>query len=118
MKTPQLFLKFNERENRLNEFPFSDVGGLSDYLKLSKIIEMILVLVHGQGCVERGFNVNKDMLQRNLKGLPLNQRMIYYHLVSNNLSTQSITITKELRDSVQEACSRQRPCRKKRERSF
>ena len=63
MKNLQLFLKFNERENRLDEFPFSNVGGLSDYLKLSKIIEMILVLVHGQGCVERGLNVNKDMLQ-------------------------------------------------------
>ena len=34
--------------------------------------------------------------------------MIYYHLVSNNLSPQSITITKELRDSAHEACSRQR----------
>ena len=34
--------------------------------------------------------------------------MIYYHLVSNNLSPQSITITKELRDSVCEACSRQK----------
>ena len=28
---------------------------------------MILALFHGQGCVERGFNVNKDMLQPYLK---------------------------------------------------
>ena len=34
--------------------------------------------------------------------------MIYEHLVSNDLSPQSITITKELRDSVRKACSRQR----------
>ena len=63
-----------------------DVGGLSDYLKLSKIIEMILVLVHGQGRVEKGFNVNKDMLQPNLEGMSLSHSMIYYYLVSNNLS--------------------------------
>ena len=75
-------------------------GGLSDYLKLNKVIEMILVLVHEQGCVERGFNVNKDALQPNLEGMSLSQKMIYYHLVSNNLSPQSITITKELRDSA------------------
>ena len=60
---------------------------------------MILVLSHGQGCAERGFNVNKGMLQPHLEGMPLSQKMIYYHLVSNDLSSQSITITKELRDS-------------------
>ena len=65
MKNHQLFLKFNKRENRLDEFFFFDVGAMSDYLKLSKVIKMILVLFHGQGCVERGFSVNKDMLQPN-----------------------------------------------------
>ena len=47
---------------------------------------MILVLVHGQGRVEKGFNVNKDMLQPNLEGMSLSQSMIYHYLVSNNLS--------------------------------
>ena len=47
MKNHQLFLKFNKRENRLDEFFFSDVVGLSDYPKLSKVIKMILVLFHG-----------------------------------------------------------------------
>ena len=70
---------------------------------------MILVLFHGQGCVERQFNVNKDMLQPNLEGMSLiSQRMICDHLVSNDLSPQSITITKELRDPVRKARSRQR----------
>ena len=65
MKNHQLFLKFNKRENRLDEFFFFEVGAMSDYLKLSKVIKMILVLFHGQGCVERGFSVNKDMLRPN-----------------------------------------------------
>ena len=55
---------------------------------------MTLVLFHGPGCVERGFNVNKHMLQPNLEGLLLiSQRMICDHLVSNDLFLQSITIT-------------------------
>ena len=99
MKIRQLFLKFNKREIRLDEFSFSDVAGLRDYPKLNKAVEMILVLSHGQGYAERGFNVNKGMLQPNLEGMPLSQKMIYYHLVSNDLFPQSITITKELRDS-------------------
>ena len=52
MKNRQLFLKFNKRENGLNEFFLSDVGGLSDYPKLSKVIKIILVLFHEQSCVE------------------------------------------------------------------
>ena len=49
------------------------------------------------------------MLQPNLEGMSLiSQRMIYGHLVSNDLSPHSITITKELRDSVGKARSRQR----------
>ena len=49
------------------------------------------------------------MLQPNLEGMLLiSQRMIYDHLVSNDLSPQSITITKELRDPVGKARSRQR----------
>ena len=66
IKNCWLFLKFGKRENRLDEFFFSDVGGLSDYSKLSKVIKMILVLFHGQGCIERGFSVNKEILQLNL----------------------------------------------------
>ena len=40
--------------------------------------------------------------------LLISQRMIYDHLVSNELFPQSITLTKELRDSVRKSCSRQR----------
>ena len=71
---------------------------------------MILVLFHGQGCVERESNVNKDVLQPNLVAMLLiSQRMIFDHyFVSNGLSPQSITITKELRESVRKARSRQR----------
>ena len=109
MKNRQLFRKFNKRENRLDEFFFPDVRGLSDYPKLIKIIKMILVLFREQECVERGCNVNKDILQPNLEGMSLiSQRMIYEHLVSNDLSPQSIIITKELRDSVRKGRNRQR----------
>ena len=49
------------------------------------------------------------MLQPIFEGMLLiSQRMIYDHLVSNELFPQSITLTKELRDSVRKSCSRQR----------
>ena len=69
MKNRQRFLNFNKRENRLDEFFFFDVEDLSDYPKLRKVIKMILVLFHGQVYIDRGFNVNKDMLQPNLESM-------------------------------------------------
>ena len=49
------------------------------------------------------------MLQPNLEGMSLiSQRMIYDDLFSHGLSPQSITITKEFRDLVPKARSRQR----------
>ena len=79
---------------------------------------MILVLIHSQ-TLEKSFNLNKNLLQANLKGLSLtSQRLIYDYLVPNNLTPESITISKELRDHVKlvkelrnyvrKACSRQR----------
>ena len=109
VEKPSTVSEVEQKIKKLDEFFFFDVGGWSNYPKLSKVIKMILALFHGQGCVEIGFIVNKDMLQPNLEGMSLiSQRMIYDHLVSTDLSPQSITITKELRDSVGKAHSRQR----------
>ena len=70
---------------------------------------MILVFFHGHGCIKRGFIVDKVMLQPNLEGMSLlSQRMIYNHLVSNEFPPQSITVAKQLRDSVHKARSRQK----------
>ena len=104
VEKPSTVSEVEQKIKKLDEFFFFDVGGWSNYPKLSKVIKMILALFHGQGCVEIGFIVNKDMLQPNLEGMSLiSRRMIYDHLVSTDLSPQSITITKELRDSVGKA---------------
>ena len=108
MKNCLFFLNSDEKENRLDEF-FFFVGGLSDNPKLSKVMKIILVLFHRQGSVEREFSVTKDMLETTIEGMSLiSQRVIYDHLMSIDLSPQSITITKGLRDSVGNGLSRQK----------
>lgn len=50
------------------------------YAQFKRVNMMILVLSYGQTFVERGFNINKNMLQPNLEGLPLtSQRLSYDH---------------------------------------
>ena len=45
--TPEKSAKKKKRENRLDEF-FSDIVGLSDHPKLSKVIKMIVALFLGE----------------------------------------------------------------------
>ena len=84
----------------LDTFFYSKVGDLDCYPQFSRAIKIVVILIHGQAQVERGFNVN-DILQPNLQGLSLqSQPMIHYHLESNCLTPASIDITKGLRESV------------------
>ena len=109
IKNRESFLKFSKAEDRVDEFYFSTVGGLDAYPQLCKVIKMILTLFHGQASVERGFNTNKEMLQPNLTSKSLtSQRMIYDHMKANKSSPESFVITKQLKDSVKKARSRQK----------
>ena len=46
------------------------------YAQFKRVSMMILVLSYGQTFVERGFNINKNMLQPNLEGLPMHYQEI------------------------------------------
>ena len=102
------FLKFSKLKDRLDEFYFSSVGGLDEYPQLCKVIKMVLTLFHGQASVERGFNINKAMLQPNLMSKSLTtQKLIDDHTKAHNSSAESVVITKQLRDSVKRAGNQQ-----------
>ena len=59
--------------------------------------------------MERGFNVNKNMLQPNLEILSLmSHRMIHNHLTASSLTPETFTISKELRGSVTKARHRKK----------
>ena len=108
-KNRELFLNFQKNEDRLDTFFYSKVGDLDCYPQFSRAIKIVVILIHGQAQVERGFNVNDTMLQPNLQGLSLqSQRMIHAHLESNCLTPAPLDITKGLRESVRKARSRQR----------
>ena len=103
------FLKFSRLKERLDEFYFSSVGELDEHPQLCKVIKMVLTLFHGQASVERGFNINRAMLQPNLMSKSLtSQRLVYDHMKAHNSNAESVVITKQLRDSVKMAQNQQR----------
>lgn len=59
------FLNFNFSTERLDEL-FSTYMNTESYQKLFKVVQLLLVLSHGQTSVERGFSVNKELEIENI----------------------------------------------------
>ena len=59
------FSNFNFSTDRLDEL-FSTYMNTEPYQKLFKLVQLLLVLSHGQASVQRGFSVNKELEIENL----------------------------------------------------
>ena len=67
---PQTLLKFKNYDKVKSERIDSLLASLleeSSYRKLWKLVKCLLVLSHGQASVERGFSVNKEVMQHSFK---------------------------------------------------
>ncbi len=53
--------------SRLDKFRGNFLSGKTEFTALWDLIKNLLTLSHGQGAVERGYSINKDMLVENLK---------------------------------------------------
>ena len=68
---------------------------------LTSVIQLILVLSHGQAAVERGFSLNEKLLVENMKAECLiAQRCIKDFMLVNNYSAHTVPITKKLMDNI------------------
>lgn len=84
----------------LDNFSFEKVG-IQNYKKLSYIVRVIFVLSHGQASVERGFSVNDSVIDTNMSPESvIFQRLIWDHMISNDLKPATVRINKSLVLSV------------------
>ena len=91
---------------RLDDFFFKRIK-ISKYPELSAVLSLILTLSHGNADVERGFSLNKGVLQDNLKtDSIINKRLVKDHMLAHDLKPYTIEITNELRKSCRRARSR------------
>ena len=61
------FKSFDFRKDRLDSFLGTYFASQNCYSKLWHVCKLIFVLLHGQSSIERGFSVNKEVLQDNLQ---------------------------------------------------
>ena len=74
---------------------------VKQYESLSQFIKCVLVLFHGQSQVERGFSVNKALMNDNMQEKTVvSRRSVKDIMQTHNLKPFDVKITKELKKSV------------------
>ena len=82
---------------RLDDFYFKDIK-LAKYPDLAAIFKLLFTLSHGQASVERGFSINKTVLEDNIStNAIVGRRYVKDHLLSNNLKPHTVNITSEMK---------------------
>ena len=92
------FSKFDNVKDRLDAFYKQWLHRNEKYSSLWKVMVFVFTLGHAQAQIERGFNVNSDLLVENV--LPpsiIAQRRVYDHLNSLGVSPHDYQIENDLR---------------------
>ena len=101
------FAEFNFEEDRLDIFFYEVLNQQKTYEDLWCVMQLLLTLSHGQGAVERGFSVNKEVLAPNLKATSLTAlRLIHDSITEGQIEIANYAITDELLTSCSHASSR------------
>ena len=99
-----IFLNFNSREDRVDEFFFHKIGVHKNYPELSSVIIIILILSSGQAFTERGFSVNKPLLKVNMKDdTVVARRFVKSYLKNKDVDPHTIAITSAMVKEVKKA---------------
>ena len=60
------YKEFRKLEDRVDRLLFNSLSGIEKYTKLWNVVQLLLLLSHGQASVEWGFSVNKEIATSNL----------------------------------------------------
>lgn len=89
------FRSFKQDSCRLDEF-WVDVIKLKSSPNFLDFVKMMLILSHGNACLERGFSINKELLVENLTQKSLVAQRMVYDVVTAAGGEHDIVIDKEM----------------------
>ena len=98
---------FDFSTDRLNEFFTQFLNMNPKYTSLNTVCISIFVISHGQASVERGFNINKEMLVENMKELSLVRlRMVYDEIKASGYKSYNFPISNGIVVASKQASSK------------
>ena len=105
----ELFKAFDYRKESvdlfLGQFPHRN----EQYNFMWKVMAFVFTLPHGQSQIERGFNINKEIMIENMSTESVKaQRMIFDTMKAKKMSPDCLEITNEMRRSCLTASSKRK----------
>ena len=100
------FKEFDMYKSRLDDFMVSILSDKEDLAVLYEVIQMVLILSHGNAQVESGFSINGDILSENLQEESVVAQRQVYDGIHNQGGVLNVDITKEMMRSVRVSHSR------------
>ena len=89
--------RLDDEKERLDDFYYKRLMCKTKYKSLSVLLKLVFIISHGQGSVERGFNINKDHARTNITGASLmSRRLTVDYLESENVDLEEYVVPKEL----------------------
>ena len=100
-KHKENFLKFNYLTDHLDDLLCLYLADEKKYENLWYVCKIVMILSHGQSCIERRLSINKEILDNNLQEKSLiSQRLIYDHFTSENIVLHEYFIPQALKKVV------------------
>ena len=100
------FKSFKRSQDRLDQFYFETLG-VCTKSSLGKLLQSLFVLHNGQAEVERGFSINKALLEDNMKEESIiSRRRIKDYMYAYKLEPYQVNVSKDMQMSVATARSR------------
>ena len=100
------FESFNFKKDRLDSFLYAFMGGKQEFQLLWKVTLFVMIISHGQATIERGFNVNKDVVVQNLAKESIRSQRLVYDNIKDIGPVSQIEIPKEMILSCKNARAR------------
>lgn len=92
--------EFKVSKDRLDDFWLKKLNPADEFCALNKLFRLIFVLSHGNAFPERGFSVNKELLETNLRETSLVAQRIIYDNIALAGEVKNVMISKSLIESV------------------
>ena len=100
------FKEFGMYKSRVDDFMVSILSDKEDLAVLYEVIQMVLILSHGNAQVESGFSINGDILFEHLQEESVVAQRQVYDGIHNQDGVLNVDITKEMMRSVRVSHSR------------
>ena len=107
----KLLIANSDVKNQIKEFNMDEKLGmfnmscLSHHVELREVVKLVVILSHGNACVESGFSANEEMLVENMSESSFVAQRMVFRAVINEGGVSNVDVNRKMLKFVSNALS-------------